>query len=96
MRVQICEPRPIPEGYTYIRCDHYSPAQFRQHYTDENGNVSIHCLEYMEAYPKDIYTISDKIAIREMAKQHQVGSMHDITGHNTTKRYAYDYDKWRK
>lgn len=96
MRVQICEPRPIPEGWTYIRCDHYSPAQFRQHYTDENGNTSIHCLEYMEANPKDIYTNSDKIAIREIAKQHEVGSMHDITGHNTTKRYAYDYDKWRK
>ena len=96
MRVQICEPRPIPAGWTYTRCDRYSKERFLNLYRDDNGNVASSCIEYVAANPKSVYTVDDIIAIRETAKQHEVGSMHDITGHNTTKRYAYDYDKWRK
>lgn len=96
MRVQIAESRPIPEGYTYIRCDRYSKERFLNLYRDDDGNVAHCCVEYVAANPKEIYTVDDIIAIYEAARQREVGSMHDITGHNTTKRYAYDYDKWRK
>ena len=90
MRVQICEPRPIPAGWTYTRCDRYSKEEFLDLYRDDRGNVGSTCAEYVMANPKEYYTVSDRIAIREMAMQHEVGSMHEITGRNTTKRYTID------
>ena len=90
MRIQVCEPRPIPEGWTYKRCDIFSKEEFMEMYCDDSGNVCDDCIEYIKNNPKEYYTVSDRIAIREMAMQHEVGSMHEITGRNTTKRYTID------
>lgn len=96
MRVQILEDISIPEGYTYKRCDQYTPEEFLERYTDDNGKVSQYYLEYVAANPKDVYTAKDVIEIREMAKVRQVGSLMDSGGRSTvwgvtTKRY----DPWR-
>lgn len=96
MRVQICEPRPIPAGWTYKRCDRYTKEEFLDLYRDDRGNVGSTCTEYVMANPKEYYTVDDKIAIRQIKQQRAVGSMYNLTGKNTTKRYAYDYDKWRE
>ena len=95
MRVQICEPRPIPEGYTFTRCNHYTKKEFMEMYKDGNGNISFYCVEYMRDHPKKNYTVDDRIAIREIIKDHMVGSISGYTGINnskTTKRY--DHDHW--
>ena len=92
MRVQVLENTAIPEGYTYIRCDQYSPKQFVQIYTNDDGDVDPYCAEYVNQNKKDVYTISDRIAIREMKMANAVGSMLSITGRFTTKRYKYYSD----
>ena len=91
MKVQVIESKPIPEGWTYKRCDIFTPEEFKEMYTNDKGNVSQDCLDYMRDNKKEHYTVSDKIAIREIAMQHEVGSMREITGRRTTKRYKYDH-----
>lgn len=89
MKVQICEPRPIPEGWTFIRCDHYTSSQFRMMYTDSNGNLNPLCAEYMKDNPKKIYTTDDRIAIHEAGRERRVYS----NPRGTTKVYKfYDSD----
>lgn len=97
MRIQVIdiEKLAIPEGYTYIRCDQYAPERFIKIYTDDDGIVSPHCMEYMKNNVKRVYDTSDIIAIREMAKEHEVGSLMHCYGRNTTKAYHYDHDGWR-
>ena len=95
MRVQIIEPRPIPEGWTYKRCDRWDEAEFKEMYKDGDGKVSKGCLEYIAANPKEYYTVADKLEIRQIAKQREVGSLYEITGYKTTKRYSYDHDGWK-
>lgn len=90
MKVQIIEPKPVPEGWIYKRCDIFTPEEFKEMYTDDKGNVSQNCLDYMRDNKKEHYTVSDKIAIREMVMQREVGSMHERTGRYTTKRYTID------
>ena len=85
MRVQVCEPRPIPEGYKFIRCDHYTPSQFKIIYMNSDGVISHNCLEYMKNNPKKIYTTDDRIAIHEMSRSREVNSI----PRGTTKRYLY-------
>ena len=90
MKVQVIESKPIPEGWTYRRCDIFTPEEFKEMYADDKGNVSQNCLDYMRDNKKERYTVSDKIAIREMVMQREVGSMHERTGRDTTKRYTID------
>lgn len=85
MRVQICEPRPIPEGWTYIRCDEYTLAQFKTMYTDSNGNLNPLCAEYIKNNPKKIYTTNDRIAIHEIDRERRITAI----PRHTTKRYAF-------
>lgn len=80
----------IPEGYTYIRCDQYTPEEFRQMYTNQKGHVSATAKEYMMMHPKDLYNTDDEIAIRELRRSREVGSMYADTGKHTTKRYRYE------
>lgn len=94
MYVQICDTS-IPDGYTYERCDRFTPAEFIEMYTDKDGNICRECIEYMTANPKGHYTFSDQMEIRENAKKYEIGSLISRTGRETTKRYSYDYDKWR-
>ena len=82
--------RAIPEGYTYVRCDQYTPEEFIRMYTNDKGEISEYCLEYMRDNPKDIYNTDDQIAIRMNARERDVGSIIAFTGKNTTKRYHYD------
>lgn len=84
----------IPEGYTYIRCDQYTPEEFKQQYTNDKGHVSLNCIEYMLRNPKNIYNTDDMIAIHNMSLEHEVGSMLHLTGKNTTKRYRYGSDNF--
>lgn len=90
IHVQIKKDLSIPDGYTYKRCDRYSPKEFREFYLNERGYESEDCKEYMEEYQKEFYTNDDKIAIHERAFGRIVGSMFALTGKNTTKRYKYD------
>ena len=60
-------------------------------YADDKGNVNQDCLDYMRNNKKEHYTVSDKIAIREIAMQHEVGSIRKMMGRMTTKRYKYNH-----
>ena len=95
MTIQIIDNKEIPAGYTYTRCDRFTSSEFMEMYKDKDGTISEGCLEYMTANPKEYYTVDDRIAIREAAKIHDVGSLCALTGRNTTKRYAYDRDRWK-
>lgn len=92
MRVQIIESRPIPEGWTYKRCDRFTKEEFLDFYKDEKGRIDPTCAEYVMTNPKEYYTVADKLEIRQIAKQREVGSLYAITGYRTTKRYSYDHD----
>ena len=92
MRVQITEPRPIPAGWTYKRCDRFTKGEFMDMYRNDEGKIGPTCAEYIMSNPKDYYTVDDKIAIRQIKQQREVNSMYALTGNNTTKRYAYDHD----
>lgn len=95
MKVQVIESKPIPEGWTYKRCDIFTPEEFKEMYTNDDGEVSRNYQEYIKNNKKEYYTVNDKIAIREMAMQHEVNSMYEISGRRTTKRYKYNCGEGR-
>ena len=80
----------IPEGYSYTRCDQYTPEQFSERFTDNNGKVCLDCRQYMTEYNKSIYNTDDEIAVIHMGVERDVNSMYTLTGRNTTKRYKYN------
>ena len=82
----------IPEGYTYTRCDRYTPEQFADMYRNDRGKVSKKCQEYMANNPKRTYNTDDVIAIHCIGLEREVGSMYELTGKTSTKRYDYDHD----
>ena len=90
MKVYVSDPKPIPEGYTYTRCDQYTSSQFKLMYRGDDGEISPDCIEYMKNNPKKFYTVDDRIAIRQMAIDRAVGSMIEMSGRNTTKRYRIE------
>lgn len=82
--------KPIPDGYTYTRCDQYTPDEFIKRHTDFRGKPRPICIEYMQDHPKKVYTTDDDIALVEILNERSVGSMMRLTGKNTTKRYKYE------
>ena len=59
--------KPIPDGYSYTRCDSYTRDEFLAKYGEEK-QADI-CKKYVEKNPKDCYTTDDEIAIHEMLKE---------------------------
>lgn len=92
MKIRIKEPIPVPEDYTFTRCDKFTREEFINMYKDEMCHAILDCLDYLEKHPKDIYDTDDILAIREISKEHYIGSLCAATGKVTTKRYAYDHD----
>lgn len=77
--------KPIPDGYSYTRCDSYTRDEFLAKYGEEK-QADI-CKKYVEKNPKDCYTTDDEIAIHEMLKERIVNSLAEGFGGHTTKRY---------
>lgn len=82
--------KPIPEGYTYIRCDQYSAEEFIKRHTDRSGVMTEICHRYVLDNPKPFYNTDDDIALMQLHDEHVVGSMYSLTGKRTTKRYHYE------
>lgn len=79
----------IPEGYIYMRCDQYSPEEFKKLFTDKDGSVDEDCCLYMLNNPKATYNTDDQIAVYGMHSERSVGSIIARTGKCTTKRYDF-------
>jgi len=85
----------IPDGYTYQRCDIYTPNEFRARmsgYYEEAVN------RYISENQKPTYNTDDEIAVRHMRDERCVGrnkARHGYAGGNggsTTKRWEYTED----
>lgn len=75
----------VPEGYTYKRCDRYTPEEFLAMY--KSRDMKRVCREYIQENPKDIYTTDDQIALHERVRDRQANSLQRLYGRKTTKRF---------
>lgn len=82
------KPIDIPEGYTYIRCDRYSPKEFLEKYKDKETEKV--CKEYIAEHKKEYYDTDDEIAIHFLYGNRRVNSLSNTLHSRTTKRYLKD------
>ena len=81
--------KPIPEGYTYTRCDRYTPEEFLEKY----GGINLRdiCEQYMKDNPKEVYNTDDEIAIHNIHKERAVpGLLHGRNTFTTKKTWYTD------
>ena len=84
------DPARIPDGYTYKRCDIYTPDEFRARLSGRW--IEADAERYIAENPKPTYNIDDEIAVRHMRDERLVGrrdKMHGCTNGCTTKRYKF-------
>ena len=79
--------KPIPEGYTYTRCDIYSANEFIELF----GNVIAQgvAAEYVRNNPKEQYDTDDEIAVYTIIDARRVPGLLHGQYRNTTKRTYY-------
>lgn len=77
----------IPAGYTYIRCDTYTPEEFLEKYSAMNQTDI--CKEYMGDNPKGFYNTDDEIAIHNIHNERSVPGLLHGQNRSTTKRTWY-------
>lgn len=70
----------VPEGYTYQRCDHFTPAQFIKSFPDSN-RLRDYAKAYVSDNQKATYSIDDQIEVWRM-----LDTIHPLPG-GTTKVY---------
>ena len=82
-------PKDIPEGYSFERCDIYTPEEFLAGYTSDKMREI--CEEYMRENPKDQYDTDDQIAIHRIVAERSVpGLLHGQNRYTTKRVYYYD------
>lgn len=78
---------PIPEGYTYKRCDIYTPDEFLSMY-DKRQQRDI-CESYIKDHPKEYYNTDDEIAIHQIIESKRIVGLHNARHNYTTKKTWY-------
>jgi hypothetical protein len=83
--------KPIPDGYSYRRCDRFTRDEFLRMFTRyEKGKAktSPNALKYVEEHPKEVYTTDDEVAIRSGGYMISPRGIYCGYGY-TSKRYAF-------
>lgn len=87
----IKEPMPIPEGYTFERCDQYTKEEFLKRF---KANCAFEVYkEYVEANPKEYYDTDDEIAVHNIIAGRSVPGLIHGLNRFTTKRNWYHGDQ---
>lgn len=79
--------KPIPEGYTYTRCDIYTKDDFLDKYKSNKNFADV--LKYVEENDKNEYNVDDEIAIQNIWDSRIVRSL----GKASSKLYYYASDE---
>ena len=79
----------VPEGYTYQRCDHFTPAQFIKSFPDDYLLRS-YAKTYVSEHRKTTYSIDDQIEVWRM-----LNTIHPLP-RGTTKIYEDPRDARRE
>ena len=67
MRVTIKQNQAIPEGYTYINCNHYTPEEFVRACSPAiKGCINQNALDYVRDHPRKTYDTEDLYRVRMM------------------------------
>lgn len=77
----------IPEGYTYVRCDLYSPDEFIELFP--NALSQSIAIEYVKNNPKEQYNTDDTIAVYNEIDSRRVPGLIHGQHRSTTKRTHY-------
>lgn len=83
--------KPIPDGYSYRRCDRFTRDEFLEMFPGESPwSLRKEALKYVDEHPKDVYTTDDEVAVRSGRSTIRVHGNSTVYGGYSTKRYAFD------